>query len=178
MEEWERRKILGDWGVGAESAQARRERLALERDAGESALRGEPVRPRPLPFHRRAEGPILAAGGPRPYMVRLRAIEELTREHERALEDAWRELARTVAGDAIAFAEVWESLARRCNFSEVNDLIDRHNRYYPEEARLPMDVRRRDFALVNGEPYDRRALDARWVLDRFPADLYAATVAA
>ena len=34
-----------------------------------------------------------------------------------------------------------------------------------------MDVRRRDFALVNGEPYAKRPLDAAWVLERFPPEL-------
>ena len=60
-------------------------------------------------------------------------------------------------------------MAERWSFSEVNDLIDRHNRWYPMEARLPMDPRTGDFVLVNGESYRKRPLDARWVLERFPA---------
>ena len=51
----------------------------------------------------------------------------------------------------------------------MNDLIERHNRWYPIEARLPMDPRRRDYALVNGRDYRRRRLDAAWALERFPA---------
>jgi hypothetical protein len=53
----------------------------------------------------------------------------------------------------------------------VNDLIDRHNRYYPVESRLPMDPKTRDFALIAGEDYRRRPLDAAWALERFPASL-------
>ena len=60
-------------------------------------------------------------------------------------------------------------LAESWDFDEVNELIDRHNRWYPLEARLPMDPRTGDFVLVNGEPYWKRPLDARWVLERFPA---------
>jgi hypothetical protein len=56
----------------------------------------------------------------------------------------------------------------------VNELIDRHNRYYPAEARLPMDVRSGDFALLNGRSYRRERLDSSWVLERFPAVLAAA----
>jgi hypothetical protein len=59
----------------------------------------------------------------------------------------------------------------------VNDLIDRHNRFYPAEARLPMDVKRRDFVLVNGEHYAKRPLDSHWALARFPADVEAARAA-
>ncbi len=44
----------------------------------------------------------------------------------------------------------------RWDFGAVNDLIERHNRFYPIESRLPMDVRRRDYALV-----ERPAVPAR-----------------
>jgi len=52
----------------------------------------------------------------------------------------------------------------------VNELIERHNRNFPAEARLPMDPRTRDFVRVNGRPYVREPLDARWILSRFPPD--------
>lgn len=52
----------------------------------------------------------------------------------------------------------------------MNDLIDRHNRYYPAESRLPMNPRTGDFVRVNGETYTREPLDAAWILSRFPAD--------
>ena len=51
----------------------------------------------------------------------------------------------------------------------MNELIDRHNRWYPAESRLPMDPRTGDYALVNGRSYRRRPLDASWVLERFPS---------
>ena len=53
----------------------------------------------------------------------------------------------------------------------VNDLIRRHNRWYPAEARLPMDPRTGDFALVNGKPYRREPLDPAWALQRLPPSL-------
>jgi hypothetical protein len=33
-----------------------------------------------------------------------------------------------------------------------------------------MDVKRRDYVLVNGAHYARRRLDTSWVLERFPAE--------
>jgi len=56
----------------------------------------------------------------------------------------------------------------------VNDLIERHNRYFPVEARLAMDPRTRDFVRLNGRSYLRESLDAGWILARFPADRAAA----
>ena len=37
------------------------------------------------------------------------------------------------------------------------------------EARLPMNPRTGDFVTVNGRPYTREPLDARWILARFAA---------
>ena len=53
----------------------------------------------------------------------------------------------------------------------MNELVDRHNRWFPAEARLAMDPRTRDFVKINGRPYQRQALDAEWILARWPADL-------
>ena len=66
-------------------------------------------------------------------------------------------------------SERWRRLAERWDFGEVNDLIDRHNRYYPIEARLPMDPRTRDYVKIGGRSYRREPLDAQWILERFPA---------
>ena len=60
----------------------------------------------------------------------------------------------------------------------MNELIDRHNRNFPAEARLPMDPRTRDFVRINGRPYVRQPLDEQWMLERWPADLGAARRAA
>jgi hypothetical protein len=64
---------------------------------------------------------------------------------------------------------------RSIDFYEINDLIDRHNRWYPVESRLPMDPRRGDYALVNGKDYRLAPLDSGWILERFPAELGSAS---
>jgi hypothetical protein len=176
MREEERKRILGQWGVRGENGRERRERVAVERAVEGSPLRGRPVRPRPQPMGRSVEGYVASMGGPLPYMTRLRTIEDLTDAHRRALERRWQALAAESGGDPTAFRRRWRRVASRWNFSEVNELIHRHNRYYPAESRLPMDPVRGDFALVNGEPYTRKPLDASWVLERFPPILAVATM--
>ena len=52
----------------------------------------------------------------------------------------------------------------------MNDLIERHNRHYPTESRLPMNPRTGDFVLINGRPYTREPIGAEWILERFPVD--------
>ncbi|MER3408836.1 MAG: hypothetical protein C4306_01745 [Thermoleophilia bacterium] len=174
MDRKERERILGEWGVRGESLREGRERKLLERD-----LEGSPLLGRPLPQRRRNFRPavdtyVVSLGGPTAYMHRLKTIELETEDHERRLEEAWRSLAQELLGDPLAFARRWRELAQRWSFDAVNDLIHRHNRWYPTEARLPMDPRSGDFVPVGGRPYWRRPLDAAWVLERFPPCLEAA----
>lgn len=168
-----RKEILGQWGVRGESDIERLSREQLERDLDGSPLLGKPLRQRLRNFRPSLDGYVVSLGGPLPYMVRLREIEAQTTGHERSLELAWRDLAAECEGDPARFAREWRRRAERWSFDEVNDLIDRHNRFYPAESRLPMDPRRRDFVPVNGKHYSRRPLDAAWVLARFPAELTA-----
>ena len=166
----ERERIYGQWG-GSRIDDDPRDRAvgdAVARDLEGSPLVGRPVRYRARNFRPTAESYIASLGGPLPYMRRLRQIAEETAEHERQLAEARAELAAERHDD---FAERWERLARRWRFDAVNELIDRHNRFYPAEARLPMDPKTRDYALVNGRPYRLEPLDAAWILERFPARL-------
>ena len=127
----------------------------------DSPLRGRELALRLRNFRSDAGAYLASLGGPLPYMARLREIDALTIQHEQQLAGAYE----TLGGEA----EAWEALARRWDFGEVNELIERHNRWYPAESRLPMDPRTGDYALVNGRSYRRRPLDASWVLERFPS---------
>ena len=171
MEAWERKNVLGQWGVRDENARERRERELLERELEGAPYRGRAVRLQRNFFAPSPDSYVTSLGGPLPYMVRLREIEAETLAHEDALAAAWQELAEACDGDSGLFARRWRRMASRWNFAAVNDLIDRHNRFYPAEARLPMDPRTRDFALVNGQPYRRERLGPDWILERFPARL-------
>jgi hypothetical protein len=104
-------------------------------------------------------------------MRRLQSIHEEEVQHEERLRGAWLDLAATCGGDADRFAADWLRLVERWDFTAVNLLIDKHNRYFPAESRLPMDPRTGDFILVGGRPYRREPLGRKWVLERFPPEL-------
>ena len=144
-----------------ETPRDRRNLEGLEADLRDSPLRGRELPLRLRNFRPDAGSYLASLGGPLPYMARLREIDALTVQHEQQLEEAYG-----LVGDD---AEAWRSLASSWDFSEVNELIDRHNRWYPAESRLPMDPRTGDYALVNGRNYRRPPLDATWVLERFPS---------
>ena len=167
MRPQEREWILREDAPRAQTARERRQLEGLEDD-----IRSSPLRSRPLPLRLRnfrpsAEGYLASLGGPLPYMVRLREIEEMTAAHERALEGERARLTAELPAERVAGA--WRAAVEAWSFDEVNDLIGRHNRWYPVEARLPMDPRRRDYVLVNGRDYRLRPLDAEWALARYPA---------
>jgi hypothetical protein len=168
VERREREAIMRQGVTRPETPRDRREREALEQDVRESPLAGEPLSRRLRNFRPDASAQLMALGGPVAWMRRLRAIEAEVDLHERQLDEARAELAAEYGDGSDEFARRWRELADTWDFSEVNELIERHNRQYPAESRLPMNPRTGDFVLINGRPYTREPLDAAWILSRFP----------
>jgi len=154
-----------------ETPRDRREREALDEDLRSMTSSGTPIRLRARHFRPSADAYLAASRGPLAYMLRLHEIETQTARHEAACAEAWRRLAEECRGNAALFTRRWRAAARRVPFDEVNDLIERHNRWYPVESNLPMDPRTGDYVLVNGRDYRLEELDAEWVLERFPPRL-------
>ena len=160
--------MLGEWGVGDVTPDEAKVRGSLDESLVDSALKGRPLRRRLRNFTPDPASYVASMGGPLPYMQRLRAIEDLTEWHLDRLARAHRQLEGEPR-DPAEVARRWQALAERWRFYELNDLIERHNRYFPLESRLPMDPRTGDFVRIDGRPYRRRLLDAAWILERFPA---------
>jgi hypothetical protein len=166
-------EIMGQGATRPETPAERREREQLEADLESSPVRGKPLRQRLRNFRPDPTSGVQALGGPTAWMRRLRAIEDAIEQHERQLGESWRTLAEEL-DDPPEFAAAWRERADSWRFERVNELIERHNRNFPAEARLAMDPRTRDFVRVNGRSYLRDSLDARWILERFPNDRDAA----
>jgi hypothetical protein len=178
MEQVEREAIMRQGVSRPETPRDRRELAGLEEDLLSAPGRGSPVRLRLRNFRPAADAYLAAARGPLAYMVRLHVIEVQIEEHEERLAEAWQAVAVASDGDGERFAARWREIAEAWSFDEVNDLVERHNRWYPTESRLPMDPSTGDFALVNGRPYRMAPLDTHWVLERFPPELERASLAA
>jgi hypothetical protein len=149
--------LLGEWGVRDVTPQSARERRHVEADGEINPLVGKALPRRIRAFRADAANYLAALGGPLPYMQRLNQIDAAVEAHERRLAEAYAENH----ADWRAVAEAWD-------FTDVNELIAKHNRWFPVEARLPMDPRTRDFVKVGGRSYRREPLDAAWILDRYP----------
>ena len=98
------------------------------------------------------------------YMRRLRAIEDEEARHLRGLESVWRTLAEDERDEA-AFALAWREVASAWDLRRINDLVAKHNAYYPIEARVPMNPRTGTYA----QRWQRGEYAAAWILERFPA---------
>lgn len=151
---------MSQGAVRPETPRDREERRVLEADLAASPVAGKPLRPRLRNFRPDAESAVRSLGGPLMWMRRLRAIEDAYDQHVRQLDEAHRE---TDPAD-------WPRVAEEWDFSQINRLIEAHNRNFPAESRLPMDPRTRDFVRLNGRRYERRTLDADWILSRWPAE--------
>jgi hypothetical protein len=171
VEKAERDLIMRQGIVLPETPRDRRESAGVEEDLRAITLRGKPLPLRLRNFIPRADAYLAAGRGPLAYMLRLREIEQRTDAHEERLAEAWRALAETHGRDPGSFRDAWQATAGEWSFDEVNDLIERHNRWYPVEARLPMDPTTGDYSLVNGRDYRLETLDTAWVLERFPSRL-------
>jgi hypothetical protein len=127
---------------------------------------GRPISERARRTQRSLENYLKAGMRPR-WMERLIEIERGTARERRRLAEAYEALQEECGDDRARFARRWRAIARAWSFEALNELIRIHNEWYPVERDLPMDLRTRDYVLVNGRSYRRRELDARWILEQF-----------
>jgi hypothetical protein len=152
--------------VVSEDRRTAAERFIAERlEDPRSAAR--PISERARMSQRSLEAYLRAGVRPR-WMERLIEIENGTRRERRRLSEAYDTLRAECGRDRARFARRWRTIAEAWSFEELNELIRTHNEWYPVERDLPMDLRTRDYVLVNGRSYRRRELDAEWILELFP----------
>ena len=152
--------VIGEWGIRDVTPASAVEREKLLGEVELNPLTKRPLKRRIRRFRAEPDRYLASLGGPLPFMRRLRQIDDEIEALTIRLAQAYAERRDDAS---------WRRVAERWDFGEVNDLIDRHNRWYPVEARLPMDPRTRDYVKIGGRSYRREPLDAQWILRRFPA---------
>jgi hypothetical protein len=140
----------------------------VKRDLDETTGIGRPISSRARMAQRSVEAYLKAGVRPR-WMERIAEIDHSIAAQRQRLARAHRLLAAECDGDRALFAERWLAYVQRCRFDELNELIRQHNEWYPIERDLPMDLRTRDYVLINGRSYRREPLTPEWVLAQFPA---------
>lgn len=90
--------------------------------------------------------------GPPAYARRKRHIEDLEDAILAEIAEMRAEAEKLFPGDDEAVEAEVLFRAREIDLSKLNELIERHNRYYPSEANLPMDPRR-GCLIERGQPW-------------------------
>jgi hypothetical protein len=129
---------------------------------------GRPISERARRTQRSLENYLKAGIRPR-WMERLIEIERGTARERRRLRETYEALQDECGADRARFARRWRAIAAAWSFDELNELIRTHNEWYPVERDLPMDLRTRDYVLINGRSYRRRELGPDWILEQFEA---------
>ena len=145
------------------------ERL-VKKDLDATTGLGKPISSRARMSQRTVEAYLKAGVRPR-WMERISEIDNAIAHQKRRLARAHRALREECAATPSCSRERWTAFAHRCRFDELNELIGQHNEWYPIERDLPMDLRTRDYVLINGRSYRREPLSAEWVLRHFPAGI-------
>lgn len=150
-----------------------REHAPVERVIGrgleEAPGIGRPLAERTRQRARTVES-YLRGGSPPRWMERIGDIDRGIAQERRRLARRHAELAAACGADRARFARAWREVARSWSFGALNELIEQHNEWYPVERDLPMDLRTRDYVLVNGRSYRRPLLGPGWILEQFPAE--------
>src|SRR3954467_10504992 len=107
------------------------------------------------------------AGGRTRWMERVTEIDHSIAFHKLDYARRYRRLREQCGDDDAAFAERWRAIAAAARFDELNELIAQHKEGHPIERALPMDIRTRDYVLINGRSYRRPLLGPEWVLEHF-----------
>jgi hypothetical protein len=128
-----------------------------------------------IPDEKRFAG--IAMGGAPAWAVRLKKIEMLTEALLSELLDRWTALAYQHRAQPERFSTAWREHLSQFEFGLVNELIRRHNRYFPAEANLPMSPRTGDYVGWGGRDWRCSALTVEWAEREFPADIDRALAA-
>jgi hypothetical protein len=139
----------------------------VKKDLDEATGLGKPLSSRARMTQRSVEAYLKAGVRPR-WMERIAEIDQSIAAQRYRIGRSYRVLREECGEDRAQFARRWTEFAHRCRFTELNELIGQHNDWYPIERDLPMDMRTRDYVLINGRSYRREPLSADWVLREFP----------
>jgi hypothetical protein len=123
----------------------------------------------PMPVDRTLQiGGLL---GPPAWSLRLKRIEDGRAALDRKLEAAWGQYARRYAGQPEEFARRWRAYIDALDLTSLNTLIEKHNRYYVIEARIPVAYPSGEYVIPMGIEYPQRPVQRAALLEAYPPDV-------
>lgn len=129
------------WHRGGKRVDSPRERnLAARLDQASPSGASEPRRLsiHSSPFAIDVAAYLRAAAGPPAWSRRLVRIQQLEADLRLELQSAWEDHRARFADRPYLLRDSWNEHLNQVDLSAVNELIDKHNLYYPIEAGLRM----------------------------------------
>ena len=145
------------------------EKLASQ-DLPES-IKGKPLKIPRINFTIPLENKVRSMLGPPHYAVRAGRIENIT---QKLMEDLAIEYACMIdkfGENPEVFAQQWKELLGSLELDKLNDLIEKHNTYYPMEANLQIDPDSGAY-LSGSVPWQpKEKISVEWLFKLFPPNI-------
>jgi hypothetical protein len=105
---------------------------------------------------------LRAAAGVPAYVRRKRRIEDLEEALLQALDELERDAQKENPDNPFGAQQAFLDAAEKLDLRLLNDLIERHNHYYPIEANLPCDLKTGEFLLLGQvwHPLPKASIDS------------------
>jgi hypothetical protein len=136
-----------------------------------SGLEGKPLHVQSMPFTQNAGEVASGMFGPPAWTLRLKEIHDLRTRLTATLDAAWGEHARRWQRRPEDFAGHWRTYLAKLDLGRLNTLIEKHNQWYPIEARLPIVYPTGEYHIPTGIEYPQRLVSVDSLLELYPADL-------
>ncbi len=136
-------------------------------------IKGKPLKIPQFNFTISLENKVRSMFGPPHYASRARKIENTTHKLMEDLAFEYTSMLDKFSENPEVFAQQWKGLISSLELDEINDLIDKHNTYYPMEANLQIDPDSGAplIGSIPWEPTERFSVEG--LLKRFPPDMIA-----
>ena len=135
--------------------------------------KGKPLKIPQFNFTISLENKVRSMFGPPHYATRARRIENITHKLMEDLVFEYASMIDRFGDDPEVFAQQWKELISSLELGELNDLIDKHNTYYPMEANLQIDPDS-GAPLLGSAPWEpTERISVEGLLKIFPPDMNA-----
>jgi len=133
--------------ISYNNAKERMIREKLESHAFSDKYKGKPLKIRQVNFTVPLEKQILSYVGVPEYVKRAKVVEEKIIKIKLDLKRQYDSLGETSGNNLDSFNNAWDSILKSYDFQEINELIEKHNLLYPQEANLRMDTNSGEYLL-------------------------------
>ena len=131
-------------------------------------LSGKPLKIPNRNFKIPLEERIQSRFGPPGFAVRARRIESAVQKLMRDLEEEYAELSNRLQKKPVEFSTRWTESVKSVDLDEINDLIEKHNKYYPLEAGLRQDPETGVYYMGSSPWKPQERLTPEKILKMFP----------